>query len=612
MLTRWSIPAVLVVAITAAAWASGAALRQVTSRFVLVLAAAVLCGSAGSALFASSAVAGDVNSNTGIFEAAVYNATPYTMTLVAAGAPNIGRGNCNGSSCWSTYPAGTIPAGGGGLYRIASYDFEGGGICFGNWKASFDAWMTYRVNVVGGPPEYVTVMVFGTESHGICFGSETLVGIGVVDSTAPPPASWDPSQGGPPVPQTANAQVTYSHNVPTLYDQTVAVVGNFTVDASTDQGQPFVDLLNSLCSGQDGTTCAFTQTKPITYGPGALGGKQSANNCDLSSAAPGGEPSTGEGEAPPDNDPNYYLIEYQAAQSASLSVGGGVTVSTEFSLFGTISSEASLSVEAEHEWEEVKTFTREVKVFIPSNSWGFVWVAPTVGRVVGTIVATIGSATFTANNFTEVRSGVTGEGDPLKQPTPAFSVVSKTRPMTAAEKTRFCGASSSSQLKALERKHPARLVPGRSVARVALGDTQETVLRQLGWPAVKRFPLNPCKGLRGCAAVHGLGGTWMYKKRKLSVVFGPDRRVAAVIHSGNQRTRDGVGKDSTMAHLRGKFPRVACAKFTKRIDCTVKRVSGRRTVRTVFRLGDRQPGPGTRWKTDRVLIYVERRGQVKA
>jgi hypothetical protein len=233
-------------------------------------------------------------------------------------------------------------------------------------------------------------------------------------------------------------------------------------------------------------------------------------------------------------------------------------------------------------------------------------VAPTVGRITGTLVATIGSATFTANNFTEVRSGVTGVTDPLRQPTPAFNVVTKTRPMTAAELKKFCGASASSRasaasrLKARRAAPRARLVPHRSVARVALGETQEAVVARLGHPAEKRFALNPCKGLPGCTAVRGLGGTWKYKQHKLSVVFGPDRRVAALVHSGNQRTEDGVGKDSTLAHLRGKFPRIACEKFRKSIDCTLKRVSGQRTVSTVFRLTDRGRG---RWKTTKVLIY---------
>jgi hypothetical protein len=405
--------------------------------------------------------------------------------------------------------------------------------------------------------------------------------------------------------------------VPFANDLTFQLRGNFTVDASTDLGAPFVILLNTLCSGVANTTCSFTQTTPITYGPGALGGKQSAQNCDLSAAAARGQPSARAAQAaPPDNnDPNYYLVEYKAAQSASLSVGAGVTVSAEFELFDTIASEASVSVEAEHEWEEVKTFTREVKVFIPSNSWGFVWVAPTVGTVTGTLVVTNGTATFTATNFTEARSGVTGVADPLKQPIPAFNVVTKTRPMTADDLRRFCHtsassrASASSQLRALKTKPPARLVPHRSVARVALGETQEAVVARLGWPTEKRFALNPCKGLPGCAAVRGLGGTWNYKNRKLRVVFGPDRRVAALIHSGSQRTVNGVGKDSTLAAVRGAFPGIACAHSASKVDCTIKRVSKQDTVKTVFRFTERRGG---RWKCARVLIYTmaDRRGQV--
>jgi hypothetical protein len=575
---------------------------------VLVLAAVVLWAGAGSALFASPAAAGGVDGDTGILTAAVYNTTPYTWTLVDHKSFDQ---NGNYSGDLQTVPAATIAPGGGSLFGMPSNYYL---VCFGTWKYGYDAYFTYRVDLVGAPSEYVTVGISQLE---VSF--PTGCGLGgqharadVYITTAPPPPGWHPAVLTPPAPSPANQQLTYSHNVPYLFDQSFAVVGNYTVDASTDQGQPFVDLLNSLCSGAANTTCSFTQTTPITYGPGALTGKQSANNCDLSSVAPGGQTSTGSGEAPPDNDPNYYVIEYSAAQSASLTVGGGITLSTEFNLFNTIASEASVSVEAEHEWEEVKTFTREAKVFIPANSWGFIWVAPTVGRVTGTLVATIGSATFTANNFTEVRSGVTGTTDPLKQPTPAFNIVTKTRPMTAAEESKFCGATASLRLRALKAKHPARLVPGRSVAHVAVGDTQEAVLRRLGWPAEKRFPLHPCKGMKGCAAVRGLGGTWNYKKRKLSVVFSSDRRVAAVIHSGNRRTKDGVGKDSTIAHLRGKFPRISCARFAKRVDCTVKRVSGQQTIRTVFRLSDRLRGQGTRWKTDKVLIYAERRGRGNA
>jgi hypothetical protein len=594
-------------------------MMRVARRVVLVLLVAGLWSGAGSALLTPPAAAGGVNPvggdiSTWNFTAAIYNATPFRWTLVKARSPR----PCDGETCWRVQPPQTIAPGGSGGYALRPWVHDEPGLVSWGWRLNYDGWFTYRVDQPGVPSFYVTLSITQCYCRGIYGPDNPNPFPWLQITTQPPPDDWDPASASPPppppvptLPPPGNGGLTWQLGVPYPFDLTFAPIGDFTIDASTDQGQPFVDLLNALCSGQTGTSCSFTQQTPITYGPGALGGKQTANNCDLSSAAGGNEPSTRTG-APPDNDPNYYLLEYEAAQSASLSVGGGITVGTEFELFQTIASEASVSVEAEHEWEEVKTFTRETRVYIPSNSWGFVWVAPTVGRVTGTIVATIGSATFTAKNFTEVRSGVTGATDPLKQPIPAFNVVTKTRPMTAAEKARFCGASSSSRLKAAARLRsrraapPARLVPHRSVARVKLGETQEAVVARLGWPAEKRFALNPCKGLPGCTAIRGLGGTWNYRKRKLSVVFGPDRRVAALVHGGSQRTVDGVGKHSTPAAVRGKFPGVSCARFAKKVDCTVKRVSGQRTVRTVFRLTER----GGRWKTTKVLIYLDGGEQV--
>ena len=575
-------------------------------RVVLVMAATFVLAGAGWALFASPAAAGGVDDR-GRLSAAIYNYTPYTWTLVdyRSPAPCPYNDPTGQNRCWAQLPTDTVAPGETPIYQLDPNDNEGS--IFGQ-KFGYDASFTYRVDVLEGAPEYITVGISQCQCSGT-YGS-SIARVLAWNTVAPPPAGWDPASPGPPGPQTANPQLTYQPG-PQLFDVTVTAVGNFSVDASTDLGRPFVDLLNSACAGADNTSCSFTQTAPITYGPGELGNRHQTQNCDLSAAAGGGEQPTGGGGDPPNSDPNYMIVDYEAVQSASLSVGGGVTASAEFSLFGEISSEASVSIEAEHEWEEVKTYTRSAKVYVPANSWGFLWAAPTVGRVTGTIVAKIGAATYTATNFTETRSGVTGTTDPLRQPTPAFNVVTITRPMTAGELTTYCGASgSSSQLKARKgAAPPARLVAGRSVARVALGETQEDVVARLGWPAERRFELEPCQGMPGCTAVRGIHGTWNYKGRKLSVVFGTDRRVTALIHSGNRRTVHGVGKDSTLAAVRGRFPGVACRKFRKRIDCAVKQVSDGRSVRTVFRLTERT---GRRWKTKKVLIYVDGRGQVNA
>src|SRR6478752_9536959 len=124
-------------------------------RLVLVMAMA----GAGSALFGSPAAA-SVDS-AGNMSAGIYNLTPYTWTLVAAVAPTDpiipgSYGNCGvppGPTCWYAAPPATIAPGAGAVYKLGPRSREVGSSTFNYYGAYF----TYRVDVVGGPAEYVTV-----------------------------------------------------------------------------------------------------------------------------------------------------------------------------------------------------------------------------------------------------------------------------------------------------------------------------------------------------------------------------------------------------------------------------------------------------------------------
>ncbi len=389
--------------------------RRARTRVLLVLVLLFGCVGVQSTLLAPSAVAGGVDAGTGDLTAAVYNVTPYQWTLVAIASPT----QCNFGSCWDTPPANTIPPGGASGYKLLPNLSEGGGICFGNYEYGFDAYFTYRVDVLGGPPEYQTVAISQAETHGLCFGGDNHPRLDVFDTTAPPPPGYDPasSPGTAPATPTTNPQVTYTHNVPFLFDQSFQITGNYTVDASTNLGQPFVNVLNQVCVAAANTSCSFTQIGPLTWGIGAPGGPQDqSTNCSALGSAPA-----------------LTAITYTTSQTASLTVGGGVTVSAKFNLFGVIASEASVSVEAQHEWQEVKSISKTAQVSIPPQGIATVWVVPVVGTVTGTLTLSNGTANFTVTNFSEQRSGVTK--DPL---TPAFNAITQVRAMSAPELASHC------------------------------------------------------------------------------------------------------------------------------------------------------------------------------
>ena len=252
-------------------------------------------------------------------------------------------------------------------------------------------------------------------------------------------------------------------DTPYAYDTTLSLIGDHTFDASTPQGQAFGNLLNQLCVTVK--SCSFAQNGPTVYGAGSTTNTGFGFTCTIPPAGGGG----GGGGQPADA-PGFVSVGYTAGESATLTVGGSITVGTKFNLFDTISGSISITAQAQHQWQESKTLTRTVSVYIPDFSIGKIFVAPTVGTVTGTLTATTGASQYTITNFSETRQGVSNEGDTTKtadptNPTdpngvPQFEVLTKTYPMTQAQEAQLCPGGQSAGLGSVAtRPAPTRLVP---------------------------------------------------------------------------------------------------------------------------------------------------------
>jgi hypothetical protein len=562
-------------------------------RLMLSMAVAVAFSGAGSALLASPAAAGGVDRSSGVLSAAVYNVTPYTWTLVAARSfMNTGAD----AGALQTTPAATIAPGGASGYGMNSNAYLD---CLGNslsWYG-YDSYFTYQVDVLGGPSEYLTVAITGADSTGGCapYWSQQYAGAAVYITSNQPASNWDPATGNAPGPAPANQQINYQHNVPTLYDQTFVVNGNWTVDASTTLGRAFDDVLNQVCNvgtpPPANSPCEFTQTGPLIWGAGAPSTTGPTYNCN----------------DPSPSDPADLLdITYAADSSASLSAGGGLSVATEGSLFGIVATTVTVEVDAQKEWTTGTSFSRTASAYIPRGSSGTIWTAPVIATVAGTLVVKTGAATFTVTNFTETRSGVTKDNE-----TPAYADTVLVQPMSSASLQQNCSRSASTSATAGAKR---ALFPGRGVERVRLGQRRE--VRRLGRPLIKSpranrsATSNDCRVLDPrCRMMPGRGGTWVYDGG-LDVVFGADRRVSALIYSGRGRSASGVGVGSSLRAVGAAYPGASCLGYPGGSNCTLKSTYRSRAVNTVFHFTTEKG----RLKCHRVLMYFvdQRNGETSA
>jgi len=379
----------------------------------------------------------------------VTNLTPYTLTYVAQGVRSPGEWFNNGNG---ELPQ-TVEPGQSFAWELRNYseqkDILGGHM----WL--FSGWITYKADVVNGSSEYLTVSVGGCDCSGTFHGDWPYIRVRVFNTTGPPKTFDDSHRYGyDPINdqdillpsgsyKTKDQQIDWDRNG-TVNDNNVyfQVKGNFTVDAAKDP-PALADVLNSMCAGADHTSCSFTQTGPLTWGLGGAKAKkllaQSAN-CVLSkNAARVTDSAATPPPPPPTDDQSWHEYSVEESQTATLGVGGSLSASAETEVLGVIGLEVEAKVGIQHEWSTTTSLTKTTRVYMPDNYLSSIWIAPEVGTVKGTlVVSTDGQdgkplATYTITNFTETRSGVTRDAD-----TPAFDIITDSRPLTAAERSYWC------------------------------------------------------------------------------------------------------------------------------------------------------------------------------
>jgi hypothetical protein len=144
---------------------------------------------------------------------------------------------------------------------------------------------------------------------------------------------------------------------------------------------------------------------------------------------------------PSQDNPDWHEVKVEAARKKSVSIGGSVSTSVGFDVFGVIDAEVTAKIGLEHEWSETTTFEKTTRVYVPRNWVAGIWVAPVIGKVTGTLVfsvkfqsgGTTKTATYTITNLEETASGVSKD-----LTTPAFNIITNSRQMTPQEWQAAC------------------------------------------------------------------------------------------------------------------------------------------------------------------------------
>jgi hypothetical protein len=351
------------------------------------------------------------------------NLTPYTWTLVGKGA------NDTNVQFWdeSSLPA-TVKPGQAFVYRLRPQQSYG-------TTRGYNGWFTYRADALNHA-EYLTLDLEGSHCTFICLPRDGPALVPTVYNATRAPQhnnffiyDFGPATANPEIGSTASGNANVWPGTDSAFDFTFQTKGTFTLDAANTPPQ-LAALINAMCAGAAGTTCSFASTGNIGWGIGDLDKQASVRSCG---AEPPGATTTQPPLSVPPESPDWHSVSVEVARTRSVSVGGSLTGTAEVDLFGVIDSEVSAKVGIEHEWSNTTTFEKTTKVAVPQDWIAAVWVAPVVGTVSGTLVVKTALASYTITNFKETASGVSKD-----LTTPAFDIMTSSRPMTAKEYEELC------------------------------------------------------------------------------------------------------------------------------------------------------------------------------